>query len=71
MGEKVIKVSVKGVEISGHVDYGGVILIMLSSSQSLESFPPSRVVFVAGWEVAKGCLDDFFVVVLAKLAEGF
>ena len=24
LGEKVIKVGVKGVEISGHVDYGGV-----------------------------------------------
>jgi hypothetical protein len=31
----------------------------------LESFPPSRVIFVAGWEIAKGCLSDFLAVVLA------
>jgi hypothetical protein len=31
MGEKVIKVGVKGVEISGHVDHGRIIFIMLSS----------------------------------------
>jgi hypothetical protein len=48
MGEKVIEVVVKGVEISGHVDYGRVIFIMISSRQSLESFPPSRGIFVAG-----------------------
>jgi hypothetical protein len=30
VGEKVIKMVVKGVEISDHVDYGRVIFIMLS-----------------------------------------
>jgi hypothetical protein len=31
VGEKVVKVVVKGVEIFGHVDYGKVIFIMISS----------------------------------------
>jgi hypothetical protein len=48
MGEKVIKVDVKGVEIFGLVDYGRFILIMLSSRQSLESFPPSKVILLLG-----------------------
>jgi hypothetical protein len=30
VGEKVVKVVVKGVEISGHVDYGRVIFIRIS-----------------------------------------
>jgi hypothetical protein len=65
MGEKVIKVVVKGVEVSDHVDYGRVIFIMISPLQGLESFPPGRVIFVAGWKVAEGCLGDFPAVVLA------
>jgi hypothetical protein len=65
VGEKVVIVVVKGVEISGHVDYGGVILSRISSGQGLKSFPSGRGIFVARWKVTKGCLGDFPVVVLA------
>lgn len=70
MGEKVVEVGVKGVEVSDHVNYGRVILIMVSPVQSLESFPPSGAIFVCGWEVAKGRFDNLFVIVLAKLCGG-
>jgi hypothetical protein len=52
--EKVVIVVVKGVEISGHVDYGGVILIRISPWQGLKSFPPGRGIFVAGWKEQRG-----------------
>jgi hypothetical protein len=65
MGEKVIIMVVKGVEISGHVDYGGVIFSRIPSWQGLKYFPPGRGIFVAGWKVTKGCLKDFPTVVLA------
>ena len=70
VGEKVVIVVVKSVEVSGHVYYGGVILIRISSRQGLKSFPPGRGIFVAGCKITKGCLGDFPAVVLAKLVEG-
>jgi hypothetical protein len=71
LGEKVVIVVIKSVEVSSHVYYGGVILSRISFWQGLKSFPPGRGIFVAGWKETKGCLGDFPAVVLAKLAEGF
>jgi hypothetical protein len=65
VGEKVVLVVVKGMEISGHVDYGRAIFIRISPLQGLKSFPLGRSIFVAGWKVAKGCLRDLPAVVLA------
>jgi hypothetical protein len=65
VGGKVVIVVIECVEISGHVDYGGVIFSRISSWQGLKSFPPGRGIFVARWEVTKGGLKDFPAVVLA------
>jgi hypothetical protein len=62
---KVVIVVIEGVEISGHVDNGGVILSRISSWQGLKSFPPGRGIFVTRWEVTKGGFKDLPAVVLA------
>jgi hypothetical protein len=65
VGGKVIVVVIESVEISGHVDDGGVILSRISSWQGLKSFPLGRGIFVARWEVTKGGFKNLFAVVLA------
>ena len=64
-------VVIESVEISDHVDDGGVILSGISSWEGLKSFPPGRGIFVARWEVTKGGFKDNSAVVLALLSEGF
>jgi hypothetical protein len=65
VGGKVVIVVIKSVEISGHVDDGGVILSRISSWEGLKSFPPGRGIFVARWEVTKGGFKDLPAIVLA------
>jgi hypothetical protein len=64
VGGKVIVVVIESVEISGHVDDGGVILGRISPRQGLKSFPPGGGIFVARWEVMKGGFKDLSIVVL-------
>jgi hypothetical protein len=71
VGGKVIVVVIESVEISGHVDDGGVILSRISSWQGLKSFPPGWGIFVARWEVTKRGFKNLSAVVLAQLSEGF
>jgi hypothetical protein len=65
VGGEIIVVGIEGVEVSGHVDNGGVILGGVSPWQSLKSFPPGGGIFVAGWEITKGGFKDLSAVVLA------
>jgi hypothetical protein len=71
MGGKVIILVIESVEVSSHIDDGGVILGRVSSRQGLKSFPPGGGIFVAGWKVAKGGFKDYSAVVLAQLSEDF
>jgi hypothetical protein len=54
VGGEVIVVVVESVEISSHVDDGGVILGRISPWQGLKSFLLGGGIFVARWEVTKG-----------------
>jgi hypothetical protein len=63
MGEKVIKVGVKGVEISGHVDYSGITFYRdILQNVTLQSFiweempDPSNVVQCGRKDPRRACL---------------
>jgi hypothetical protein len=65
VGGEIIVVVIESVEVSGHVDNGGVILGGVSPLQGLKSFPPGGGIFVARWKVTKWGFKDLSAVVLA------